>query len=822
MAFTMRWLHTEYILKGVYLGLLLFAALHEPEPRDVGVVSGAMFAGLAIFLCLGGYQKIREGYRPRGHVFSFILFLILENPVLVYLGVLTGLLGGTLWVCKSMGDAQMLALAGLGGAALGVIFWLLRSVQQRWYRLGLSLVLGVVLVAGALACLGRLGELAGRLSVGQPADPVFFGAQMLLGIPFFYLLTFAGREEETEIEIGIMCAALGLGVAMLTRTGSPTQSLGFAIPLMLYFWYTTQILPKLRVFKHALRGLSYAQIGRHRQAILSFRRALQFNPSDALAREGLWSVHRAIDLSKLASDPELLAVVDLDMCLERSCSLLMESRPAPEKLQEALRLLNLVLDQRPDSRATVYYWRAVAYTHARDYDQAAAELRGVLDPSTFTPDDAQRRAILLSAWQLALLSGPPALIQRAGTPELVIPGRRMEAIAAVERYLAGNPDDQDIFGFKRILYQDLTEAEYNAAAGNTAAKDFDHAYAHQLGLALKDDAGRWQRGVDYLRIAARGLPRQAPSIFTYIALAHSKAGDGVGAWKNYQLARDTGRSVGAKNLEGDDKDAYFAAVKILAEAALKHDMIDEAIENYHLCTENERCGLETLRTLADLYERKGDCLYACRITEQALLYNAKDKDLLARKDKYYWSITPEDLQARLDYARSWFDVNYCLNKSQAVLDAKAWDLDSLDWAQHLATLAHMVKPESLSAKVLLARALLRRGEKDQALALLERVHSPRPQKFADDDEDAWYTGSKLLGELYLYDFHKPDLAVECFRAFRESTRSGADTLYKLGQAYEQLGDRPRAIKCYQQVAAFIDHPLAPDAQDALRRLEPPE
>ncbi|HEV3116845.1 MAG TPA: tetratricopeptide repeat protein, partial [Gemmataceae bacterium] len=249
---------------------------------------------------------------------------------------------------------------------------------------------------------------------------------------------------------------------------------------------------------------------------------------------------------------------------------------------------------------------------------------------------------------------------------------------------------------------------------------------------------------------------------------------------------------------------------------------DEAIENYHLCTENERCGLETLRTLADLYERKGDCLYACRITEQALLYNAKDKDLLARKDKYYWSITPEDLQARLDYARSWFDVNYCLNKSQAVLDAKAWDLDSLDWAQHLATLAHMVKPESLSAKVLLARALLRRGEKDQALALLERVHSPRPQKFADDDEDAWYTGSKLLGELYLYDFHKPDLAVECFRAFRESTRSGADTLYKLGQAYEQLGDRPRAIKCYQQVAAFSDHPLAPDAQDALRRLEPPE
>jgi len=815
----MRRLHTEYILKGIYASLLLFVALHEPDWQSVGLVAASMFAGLAVFLSIGAYRKVREGYRAHGKLLPFVLFLVLENPALVHLGILTGLAAGAGVICKSLADARYLIRAAAGGAFLGIVFWLMRYVRQRWYRMGLSLLLGVGLVAGALLCLGKLGELTGQLSVTEPADPTIFGAQLLLGIPLFYLMVFAGREEENEVEIGVLCAAMGLGAAMLTRTGSGSQSLGFIIPLMLYIWYTTQILPRLRVFKHALRGFSYAQIGRHRQAILSFRRALQFDANNALAREGLWSVHRAIDLTKLASDPETLAVVDLDMCLERARSLLLETGPSPEKLQEAHRLLNLVLDQRPDTRAAIYYWRAVAYTHARQYDQAAAELRGVLDSSSYTPDDVQRPAILLSAWQLALRSRPE-LAERAGKPELAVPGRRMEAIAAVERHLADNPEDQEIWGFKRVLYQDLTEADYSAAAGPGTARDFDHGYAHQLGLALVDDPTRWQRGAEYLRIAARGMPLQAPSIFRTIAQAHSKAGDGAGAWKNYELARNAGRAAGPKNLAREEKEAYFAAVKTLADAALAHNQVNFAIENYNLFTESDRCGLETLRTLADLYERKPDPLYACRITEQALLYNAKDKDLLARKDKYYYSVVPEDLQARIDQSRSWFDVAYCLRKSRAVLDAKAWDLDSLDWAQHLASLARIVKPDSVAARVLLARALLRRGEKEQALSLLEEVHSPRPQKFASsEDEEAWYAGCKLLGDLYLYDFNKPDLAVECFKCYRETSRSGVDTLYKLGQAFEALGDHVKAVKFYQQVTAYPDHPLAPDAHEALRRLE---
>jgi tetratricopeptide (TPR) repeat protein len=78
---------------------------------------------------------------------------------------------------------------------------------------------------------------------------------------------------------------------------------------------------------------------------------------------------------------------------------------------------------------------------------------------------------------------------------------------------------------------------------------------------------------------------------------------------------------------------------------------------------------------------------------------------------------------------------------------------------------------------------------------------------------------RLLGDLYLGELSRPDLAVPCYQEFRQSAKSGADTSYKLGQAYEQLGDKARAVKCYQQVVSFDGHPLAGEAHDALYRLQ---
>jgi predicted Zn-dependent protease len=319
-------------------------------------------------------------------------------------------------------------------------------------------------------------------------------------------------------------------------------------------------------------------------------------------------------------------------------------------------------------------------------------------------------------------------------------------------------------------------------------------------------------------MAARGQPTLGPTLFVQIAQAHQRAGHAEDARHNYELAKRAGQSVGAKNLADEERQAYFATVKLLGEDAMARGDLDAAIENFHLFSESERSGLETLRTLAELYERKGDPLSALRATDMALVYNARDKDLLERKDKYYYSVMPEQLRARLEQMRGGFDVDYCLRKARTILDGRYTDVEWLDVAHHLTQLALVVKPDSLAAKVLLARALLRYGERDQAVALLEGVHSPKPEKFAAGDEEAWYQGCQLLGDLYM-ELGKADRAVACYLDFRKSSKSGARTLFKLGQAYEQLGDRVRASKAYHQVTAYEGNPLTPEAHEALQRLQ---
>src|SRR5262249_7636394 len=157
---------------------------------------------------------------------------------------------------------------------------------------------------------------------------------------------------------------------------------------------------------------------------------------------------------------------------------------------------------------------------------------------------------------------------------------------------------------KRLLYSQVTAEAYNQAVptGGEAPRNFDYTYAQQLGLALIQDPGRWQRGAEFLGIAARGLPAQGPSIFVQVAQAADRAGDTPACWRCYRMAQKAGRAVGPKNLSEEERQAYFGAVKLLAENAVHKGDHDEAIENYHLYTECDRSGVETLRNLANLYE----------------------------------------------------------------------------------------------------------------------------------------------------------------------------------------------------------------------------
>jgi tetratricopeptide (TPR) repeat protein len=810
----MRWLHHEYMLKGIYLGLLLFVALQTPDWQTTGQVAAFVFGGLVLSLAIAAAARLREGYRIQGRWAPFILFLFLESPGLIYSGIILGMALGAFSVRRPETEQGLMA-AIIGGAVLGVVFWLLRHITERWFRLGLSLALAVALVGGVLYFYYTNPDF-----LGAPEQRTMFGVNLLLGIPVFYILTFAGLAEESEIEIAAICAALALGGWIVTRDYPTYQNVAILVPVVLYFLYVLRVLPALRVFKHVIRGISYAKVGSYRPALISFHRALELDPVNSLARESLWAMHRAMDLKQVARDPATLALVDLDLCLERVRSLLLEANPGLDRLQEAHHLLDLVASQRPVLLPSVHYWRAVAWTHSRNLDQAAQELEAILEPPTGSTVDGSREAILFAAWQLALTLHPE-LNRRVGTQQLLLPGRRLEAIGAVERRLAKQSDDAAAWELKRLLYSNVTEAEYtHATGGNRAAIDFDHAYVEQLGLALINDPGRWQRGVEFLRLAARGLLGHAPTLFLQIAQAHQRAGQAEAVWDYYELAKRAGQSVGPKNLVAEDRPSYFSAVKALAERARENNDLDAAIQNYHLYAESERSGMETLRTLAELYERKGDVLGALRVTEQALLYAGKDKDLLERKDRYYYSLLPDQLKPRLESANSYFDTAYCLNKARFLLDLKNGNMDHVDWALHLAELASVVRPENLAAKVFRARALRRKGEIDQSLALLEEAYHQKPANFASGaDEEAWFTSCRLLGEMYLYELAKPDLAIACFKDYRQSSKSGADTLYKLGQAYEQLGDRARATKFYEHVTAYEGHPLAPDARDALYRMQ---
>src|SRR5262249_44552328 len=162
-----------------------------------------------------------------------------------------------------------------------------------------------------------------------------------------------------------------------------------------------------------------------------------------------WKVHQRLNLDDLTRDPQTLGLVNFDLCIQRAGTLLLLP-PSPQKLAEANRLLDLVESQQPALRPSVDYWRAVAMLPAKQAEPAAAVLGRVLDPATYGAENLNRQAILLTAWQLALL-GPDEMKRRVGQPQLAQPGRRMEAIAAVERRLGLHVDDADAWALKRLL-----------------------------------------------------------------------------------------------------------------------------------------------------------------------------------------------------------------------------------------------------------------------------------------------------------------------------------------------------------------------------------
>ena len=872
------WHRNEYMLKGLFLGLWVFFALQVPANsadawKDILWVLGWVGTGLLIGVTVGTAKLMSRGMKPWNNWRAFPLLVLLESPLFIYAGVMLGLGFGVLsgsglvqpWsepVAKAFGltwddikhtppVGDWLLYCVLGGALLGLGLYQMRKMENGQHRflVGIGVAAAMVYLASAYLLAIKVpdpNDPEKMVSFFASADTRFnLGIYILLGLPFFYLLTFSGEAEESEVEIMTLCAALGVALYLVGFGTGLGGAAPFMIPVTLYFVYATRILPGLRVFKHVLRGFSYMNVGKLALAIRFFRRALELNPQNQLANEGMLALHNNLTLSKLNNDPELLESLDFGLCLDRAAALLM-TPPTPQASEEAEKFLALVEQKKPVYSAKIDYLRAISFIHAKQYDPAAETLSRLLSPETPAYHAGLRKGILFDALYLAL-DGPKGLTERLGWNELNKPGRRMEAIAAVERKLAADPAHEKAKEYRTMLYSQLSEGEFVAVAAAGEPKEFNYEYVEQLGYQLVDetDPDRRDRGTGYLRIAGRGLPERGPGIFKKLADVSEKLGDYKTARGYTEQIKRTGEHVGPRNLAKDQREIYYTALRKLAALAeadgdaikAEADAADaqgdaatrmlkdaEAKPHYEAAIGYLReyldggggSALEAYRKIAELYGKMRDALNAVLNTEAALAYSGTDPDLAKKRDTYYYSVSIERLTAAKENLGKWFDVGYCVKKAMSVLNSKDADADLLDWATHLTRLAKVIEPASNRVRLVEARCLLRRGERDAGLQLLEDVREG--QKGSNDEEEAWYNATKILGQLYLEELNRPDLALRAYVDYKEYHKSGADTLFQIAKCYEAQNDLSSAAKFYTAVTAYEEHPRYWDAKEALKRL----
>jgi tetratricopeptide (TPR) repeat protein len=815
MTETVRYYWWEYAAKGGLVGLLAAIALAPANPIVALTLYGSIVAGFVVAMTIAGWHALRRSnQRIRGRFWPFLCYLILERPGAVYAGVLVGLLAG-LTVCLFLGwlhNWHWLALAGVLGAATGVLFSLFLGLHNRWLRTSTVLISAAVAAAGFITVITRYPE---WLPIPSPA---WFALHLLVAGLLVHLLSVASHSEESELECGL--TTILIAVSLWVLLPERWRWTGLLLSILWYVLYTSRILSHVQVLKYVLRGWNYSQLRRYRDALLAFRRALEIDPDNGFAREGLWRVHRELTSELLAQNAELRSLVHLDLCLQRVAELLLQGRPTAEALDEANKLLQLVLDQAPKRRWEVLYWRAVANTYAGSYDRAADDLRELLESSAEDDASVSRDAIIVRAWHLALLAHPE-LTRRVGEPCLEKPGKRIQAIAEVTSALRNQPADQLASEVKKHLYSGLSVEEFEVGRRNypDLIKTLDFNYIYSLGHELFQTAEQWQRGAEFLHMAAIGMPDKAPAIYLQLGQTYQQRGDEARACYYFEQAKLAAREIGLEQLPAEQKQAYFQAVQTLAQIAYQRQDIDRAIENFTLFVESPQAGTDTLRVITELYERKGDALSALIWNEKALSLDAGNENLLERKHRYYYSVTPEQLLSQRERVEKYFDVEYCLRQARSLVELRNAGEPQLEWALHLVRLVLALQPDNIRALVLAGRIYHRIGNEEEAAHYFERARAAKQESFASrEEEEAWYYATVRLGDYYLYTARKPDLALICYNDYRRSPKSGADTLFKMGQCYEQLGDVLRAAKCYQAVTAY-DHPLAGEAYAALARLE---
>ena len=164
-----------------------------------------------------------------------------------------------------------------------------------------------------------------------------------------------------------------------------------------------------------MRGLSYASVGKHREALRTFRRALELDPTTGWRRKGSGtSIARSISSKRPRTRNWSPWSIRKCACSTRRVAVDRSQADgrAAEGSQQPARLRPQPATGPAAQRAL--YWRAVAHLKISDIDHATEELTSVLDPAGYPPGDPQREKVLLQAWQLALQLHPEMQHASAG------------------------------------------------------------------------------------------------------------------------------------------------------------------------------------------------------------------------------------------------------------------------------------------------------------------------------------------------------------------------------------------------------------------------
>ena len=807
------WLRIEYLCKGVFLGLCYALTVRAQTFQEVLQVIGSTLAILLLSLAISRMRSSSGKGRRPDRWLALIVLVLLDSPVTVCVSIVAGLQLMLLVVGVSGGwPISWLLLPPIGGALIGLSHYALTRIVRPWpRRLATVLFLAVV---GALLYGSARWEL-----VAYPSGPVAALA-LSFSLLFFYLLTFAGRAEESELEIGLLC--FGVALALL-QCGLPPAARGLITlgPVALFVVYCERMRKSLIVFKHVLRGISYEQEAELREALISYQLALRIDPKSELATAGNWRVHRRVNLTDLADDDEVLELIDPVLCLERARLLLNRQQPSDDELAEADKLLDIVAYRRRDLAQTIGFERLRGLLAGGHADRAMTLCRTLVQiaPAVVQGVPDHEAEALFRVWSACLKQ--PLLIGAGGLDLLADAAGLFGFLAALERRLQQAPDDPDARAFKPFVYERISLPAYETYCTLYPDDDLqwlDYGYLYQLAARLADDPQQAERAVELYRIVEDGLPERRLEIWRALARLCAKT-DPASADQWYQRIKDLALQIGPQNLSEAQKTAYFETVRMLAERARAAGNVSAAIENFLLFSESPKSGLDTLRTLQQLYESQGDVLMAIRPVEAALVYSLDSSERRRWSDekaRLYAALDVSQVQSRVGQVERFFDFRYCFRRAKSLFEKNA----PAEQVTHYLDLAALGgQRELLNVNYMLGRTHYRAECWQDAALCLNAVKEGRPQRFADSEqEEVYFSACRLLGDLYLFKLNNPAKAIECYSIYKDYVKSGAETLFRLASAYEANGQHAHARKWYDMVLVYPQHPRAEESRQALARL----